>query len=268
MILNLNQNKDWGVKYVIKQKKFVNWLSSSRLILYGLITLVLFPFQIIGLVVYSPLTRIIPIIHHKLTAKVIGLRINPVGIPSTKTGILFVSNHLSYFDIIALGSLIPGRFIAKSDVAKWPVFSLLAKITRTIFIDRKKRFSAHHQTTSIQIQLDKLENLILFPEGTSSDGRWVLPFKTSLFAAPTRTNAPVQPITIRYTHVNGIPITYSMRHFFSWYGNMELGSHLWTALSLGTLDIEVEFHELIITNQFTDRKKLAEYCYEIIAKGI
>jgi 1-acyl-sn-glycerol-3-phosphate acyltransferase len=124
------------------------------------------------------------------------------------------------------------------------------------------------QTTSIQIQLEKSENLILFPEGTSSDGRWVLPFKTSLFAAPTLANAPVQPITIRYTHVNGIPITYSMRHFFSWYGNMELGPHLWTALSLGTLDIEVEFHEPITTNQFTDRKKLAEYCYEIIAKGI
>jgi 1-acyl-sn-glycerol-3-phosphate acyltransferase len=246
----------------------INWLSSSRLIIYGLITLILFPFQIVGLVICYPLTRIIPLLHHKLTAKVIGLKINPVGTPSTKTGVLFVSNHLSYFDIIAIGSLIPGRFIAKSDVARWPVFGLLAKITRTIFIDRKQKSSAHHQIRSIQIQLEKLENLILFPEGTSSDGRRVLPFKTSLFAAPTLTNTSVQPITIRYTHVNGIPIQYSMRHFFSWYGNMELAPHLWTALSLGTLDIEVVFHEPLNTNQFTDRKKLAEYCYEIIAKGI
>ena len=115
-------------------------MSSSRLIIYALITLILCPFQIIGLVIYSPLTRIIPLVHHKLTAKVIGLRINSIGIQSTKAGILFVSNHLSYFDIIVLGSLIPGRFIAKSDVAKWPVFSLLAKITRTIFINRKKGF--------------------------------------------------------------------------------------------------------------------------------
>ena len=243
------------------------WLSISRLITYGLITVILFPSQIIGLLIYLPLGKLIPLLHHKFSASVIGLRIKTTGHISKNSGVLFVSNHLSYFDIIILGSLIPGRFIAKSEVAKWPILGLLAKATRTIFITRQKN-TAHLQKKLIKQELEKLENLILFPEGTSTDGRRVLPFKSSLFEAPKLANSTVQPITIRYTHLNGIPIRYWDRPFFNWYGDMEFVPHLITALSLGVLKIEVKFHAPIGANQFADRKKLAAYCHKKVANNM
>ena len=120
----------------------------------------------------------------------------------------------------------------------------------------------------IREQLDRYEKLILFPEGTSSDGRRVLPFKSPLFDAAMLTNSIVQPITIRYTHLNGIPVGYSSRSLFGWYGDMDLGPHLWNALSLGIFTVEVVFHEPIRADQFSNRKKLAVYCQKTVAKGL
>ena len=243
------------------------WLSAVRLFLYGLTTLIVLPFQLLALLTCLPLRISIPVLHHKLITKIIGLKIDRIGYISGDKKVLFVSNHLSYFDIIILGSLIPGRFIAKSEVANWPIFGFLSKITRTIFI-RRDRKASNEQVRLIKEQLDRCEKLILFPEGTSSDGRRVLPFKSPLFDAAMLTNSIVQPITIRYTHLNGIPIGYSSRSLFGWYGDMDLLPHLWNALSLGIFTIEVVFHKPIRANQFSNRKKLAVYCQKTVAKGL
>ena len=244
-----------------------NWLSAVRLFLYGLTTIVLLPFQLMALLTCLPLSIFIPVLHHKLITKIIGLKIDRIGDISKDKKVLFVSNHLSYFDIIILGSLIPGRFIAKSEVASWPIFGFLSKITRTIFIQRDRKASLE-QVRLIKEQLDRYGKLILFPEGTSSDGRRVLPFKTPLFDAAVLTNSIVQPITIRYTHLNGIPVGYSNRSLFGWYGDMDLGPHLWNALSLGVFTVEVVFHEPIRADQFSNRKKLAVYCQKTVTKGL
>ena len=244
-----------------------NWLSAVRLFLYGLTTIVLLPFQLMALLTCLPLSIFISVLHHRLITKIIGLKIDRIGDISKDKKVLFVSNHLSYFDIIILGSLIPGRFIAKSEVASWPIFGFLSKITRTIFIQRDRKASLE-QVRLIKEQLDRYGKLILFPEGTSSDGRRVLPFKTPLFDAAVLTNSIVQPITIRYTHLNGIPVGYSNRSLFGWYGDMDLGPHLWNALSLGSFTVEVVFHEPIRADQFSNRKKLAVYCQKIVTKGL
>ena len=253
-----------GIEHQISGSK---WLSAIRLFLYGLTTMMILPFQLLALSTCIPLRISIPVLHHKLITKIIGLKIDRVGDISGDKKVLFVSNHLSYLDIIILGSLVPGRFIAKSEVANWPIFGFLSKITRTIFI-RRDRKASHEQVRLIKEQLDRCEKLILFPEGTSSDGRWVLPFKSPLFDAAMLTNSIVQPITIRYTHLNGIPIGYSSRSFFGWYGDMDLRPHIWNALSLGIFTIEVVFHEPIRADQFSNRKKLAVYCQKTVAKGL
>ncbi|MDC0398400.1 1-acyl-sn-glycerol-3-phosphate acyltransferase [Alphaproteobacteria bacterium] len=253
-----------GIEHQISGSK---WLSAIRLFLYGLTTMMILPFQLLALSTCLPLRISIPVLHHKLITKIIGLKIDRVGDISGDKKVLFVSNHLSYLDIIILGSLIPGRFIAKSEVANWPIFGFLSKITRTIFI-RRDRKASHEQVRLIKEQLDRCEKLILFPEGTSSDGRWVLPFKSPLFDAAMLTNSIVQPITIRYTHLNGIPVGYSSRSLFGWYGDMDLRPHLWNALSLGIFTIEVVFHEPIRADQFSNRKKLAVYCQKTVAKGL
>jgi 1-acyl-sn-glycerol-3-phosphate acyltransferase len=253
-----------GIEHQISGSK---WLSAIRLFLYGLTTMMILPFQLLALSTCLPLRISIPVLHHKLITKIIGLKIDRVGDISGDKKVLFVSNHLSYLDIIILGSLVPGRFIAKSEVTNWPIFGFLSKITRTIFI-RRDRKASHEQVKLIKEQLDRCEKLILFPEGTSSDGRWVLPFKSPLFDAAMLTNSIVQPITIRYTHLNGIPIGYSSRSLFGWYGDMDLLPHLWNALSLGMFTIEVVFHEPIRANRFSNRKKLAVYCQKTVAKGL
>ncbi|MBH69537.1 MAG: 1-acyl-sn-glycerol-3-phosphate acyltransferase [Rhodospirillaceae bacterium] len=243
------------------------WLSGLRLAKYTLITVFLIPGQIAIMICYPRLAQVLPRFHHKVATKLLGLRVTYRGYPITKGGILYVANHISYLDIIALGSILPARFIAKSDVAGWPIFGFLSKITRTIFLDRLAT-RAHQQISLIKHCLQKSEPLLLFPEGTSSDGSRVLPFKTSLFAAPKAADALIQPITIQYTRLNGMPIERSKKPLLAWYGNMDLAPHLWQALSLGTVDVEIQFHETVQPSNFSDRKQLAQHCRKKITAGM
>ena len=243
------------------------WISSLRLLKYALLTLILTPMQILALILLPSLAHILPLFHHKLGANILGLKIKSIGRPITSGRIFFVVNHISYFDIIALGSILPARFIAKSEVATWPILGLLSKITRTIFIQRQPAH-APEQILLLQKCLEKSGQLILFPEGTSSDGSRVLPFKTSLFAAVNRTNATVQPITINYTALNGMPIERSKKPFLAWYGDMDLFPHLWKALSLGMLTVEIRFHNAVSADSFKNRKLLAKYCYQKVSLGL
>tara|TARA_Y100000766_G_C18296945_1_gene314405 strand:- start:61 stop:441 length:381 start_codon:yes stop_codon:yes gene_type:complete len=117
----------------------------------------------------------------------------------------------------------------------------------------------------IEKLLFKSERLILFPEGTSSDGKKVLPFKPSLFEAPMQADAIVQPLTIRYEKINGMPVDRRSKPLLAWYGDMELLPHLWQSLSVGTITIKVVFHEPIKAVVFNNRKKLANHCQKIIS---
>ncbi|MDG2285100.1 MAG: lysophospholipid acyltransferase family protein, partial [Alphaproteobacteria bacterium] len=181
------------------------WRAASRLICYGILTLALMPIQIIGLICWPALARKVPKLHHALSARIIGLSVRLEGRIESGSTILFVSNHVSYFDIIALGSVLPASFVAKSDVAGWPVFGGLARLCQTVFVERRS-VGARGQVARVSSRLEKDGSLIVFPEGTSSDGSRVLPFKSTLFASVEGGNITVQPISINYTRLNGMPI--------------------------------------------------------------
>ena len=257
---------------IAKQRRTFNngiglqWLSLFRLFKYFSLTILLLPFQVIILVLCPAGALIIPFFHHKLASLILGLEIIVEGKPTKAKKTLFIANHISYFDIIVIGSIIPGRFIAKSELSKWPVFGFLSKLTKTIFVHRLSNH-ALKQISFIQERLSELDRLILFPEGTSSDGSRVLPFKSSLFEAPIKVGATVQPITIRYTEVNGMPVDRWQKPLLAWYGDMDLFPHLWKALSLGTIKVELIFHEPISPSDFKDRKELAKYCHKKIQLG-
>ena len=239
----------------------------GRLSAYVLLTLGLLPVQLCALVFWPSLARTIPRLHHRWTARIIGLRIRCVGHPSGAASTLFVSNHISYFDIIALGSILPASFVAKADVADWPVFGFLARVCRTVFINRNAS-DPRRQIDAIRARLEEPESLIVFPEGTSSDGSRVLPFKSTLFASVEHTAIVIQPISIRYTRLNGIPIGRAYRPFYAWFGDMDLAPHLWSALSLGTAEVVVRFHEPIKARDAPDRKALAHRCHRDVLLGI
>jgi 1-acyl-sn-glycerol-3-phosphate acyltransferase len=234
-------------------------------------TLALMPVQGIGLLFRRGWTARLPLFYHRHCCRLLGLKVRRIGQPVAARPVLFVSNHVSYADITVLGSLIPGSFIAKSEVAGWPFFGWLAKLQRSVFVDRQVRSTAQ-QRDAISERLAAKDVLILFPEGTSGDGNFVLPFKSSLFSVvfgrDSDLQIAVQPVSIAYTRLDGLPIGRRLRPLFAYYGDMTLPPHLWQFLGLGTVEIVVEFHQPTSVADWVSRKALAQFCYERISAGV
>lgn len=246
-----------------------------RLTAYGLLVLLLMPVQALALG-FGPrrLALRIPQLFHRICLKVLDIKVVQHGRISTARPTLFVSNHSSYLDITVLGALIPGCFIAKTEVARWPLFGLLAKLQRTVFVDRRRN-STHQQRDDIAERLGAGDNLILFPEGTSNDGNRTLPFRSALLSVAEGKRADngavplaVQPVSIAYTLLNGMPLGHSLRPLVAWYGDMSLADHLWQFLRLGNLTVVVRLHDPVTIDQFGSRKGLTDHCYAKVAEGV
>ena len=138
-------------------------------------------------------------------------------------------------------------------------------------MERRVSRTAHHRDNMTE-RLEAGDNLILFPEGTSNDGNRVLPFKSAFFGIaekPVRGKPlTVQPVSIAYTRLNGIPMGRPYRPFYAWYGDMELASHLWNVAGLGNATIAIQFHQPVTIEQFGSRKEMAEACQAAIADGV
>jgi lyso-ornithine lipid O-acyltransferase len=248
-------------------------LGGVRLAVYGAWTLACIPVQIL-LLRLSPRhgASTFPRFYHRVCCRLLGLEVVVKGAPAGGVPVLFIANHSSYLDIPVLGSILPVSFIAKADVNGWPVFGLLARLQRTVFVDRAARHKADEQRDTIQGRLQAGDNLVLFPEGTSSDGNRTLPFKTALFAvASTRIQdrpLTVQPVSVTATHLDDIPLGHVWRQLYAWYGDMELPPHLWRMMRAGRLRVLVEFHAPQSLETTGSRKALAEVCWKSVADGV
>jgi 1-acyl-sn-glycerol-3-phosphate acyltransferase len=239
------------------------------MVVYLVWTLALMPVQAIGLVLRCSWTARFPRFYHRQCCRILGFDVRRIGEPVAARPVLFASNHVSYTDITVLGSLIPGSFVAKSEVAGWPLFGRLAKLQRSVFVDRQVRSTAQ-QRDAIAERLAAGDALILFPEGTSADGNFILPFKSALFSVVfNREQAiTVQPVSLAYTRLDGLPIGRTLRPFFAWYGDMDLAPHIWRLLGLGRIEAVVEFHPPVAVADFPSRKALADYCEQRIRRGV
>ncbi|MCW5772241.1 MAG: 1-acyl-sn-glycerol-3-phosphate acyltransferase, partial [Rhodospirillaceae bacterium] len=226
------------------------------------------PIQAVALLLRLRLAETLPLLVHRVVNRLIDARIVVKGEQCKEGGVLFVSNHASYADISIIGSLIRGSFVAKAEVAKWPLFGICAKLSRTVFVDRRARF-AREQAEGMKRRFQNGERLIMFAEGTTSDGNRVLPFRSSLFATAEievdGRPVKVQPVSIAYTRLDGIPMGRHFRPFFAWYGDMDMFSHLWGIVGLGRSTVVVEFHEPVTIRDFAGRKQLAAYCQAVVA---
>jgi 1-acyl-sn-glycerol-3-phosphate acyltransferase len=222
-----------------------------RAFLYVTLTLVLIPVQVVALLLRLPLSKRLPMWYHRVCCRLLGIRLEVFGRRSRDRPTLFVANHTSYLDIAIYGALIPGSFVAKS-------------------VDRRVRTS-HLQASEIGRRLEARDSMILFPEGTSDDGNRVLPFKSALFAVaemrPRGEALVVQPVSLTYSRLDGIPIGRHLRPFFAWYGDMDLMPHARQLIGLGRLTVTVSFHDPVTIEEFGSRKELAAHCYETIAHG-
>lgn len=204
----------------------------------------------------------------RYVGRLVGLTVRVEGRPMPHGGAL-VANHASWSDIFVLLGAARLTFVSKAEVRGWPVMGWVAAQCGTLFIERK-RSAARVQEAEMLARMMAGERLLFFPEGTSTDGRRVLPFRSTLFAALTapelREIAWVQPVTVVYrpNPKSGLPDT-----FYGWWRDMEFGAHLWSvlALSFGG-EAVVVFHEPIRIKDLPDRKALAQRSGDAVRAGL
>jgi lyso-ornithine lipid O-acyltransferase len=214
-------------------------------------------------------------------SRALGLEVRVVGELATKDSdrpVIFVSNHSSWVDVPVVGGVLPGSFVAKGDIAGWPVIRTIARLGRTVFVSRQ-RGSTARERDAMQAVLTRGDNLILFPEGTSSDGSRVLPFRSSFFAlaednlvvariGDRATRLPlIQPVSVVYDRLNGLPAGRSSRAVFAWYGDMDIASHFWRMTQHLDMRVTVLLHTPLDPALFQDRKSLSLAVWRTVADG-
>lgn len=200
--------------------------------------------------------------------KCIGHQLIVKGELSSHKPTLFVSNHSSYVDILILGTFVPGRFVAKQEVAKWPIMGWLATNQGTLYIDRNRQ-AIGEGADKLSAYIDEGESLILFPEGTTSDGCRILPFGSSFFDVAMKKNVPIQPITITYAGWDGLPMPRFMRKICGWFSpETDMLPHLWSIIQWGTVQVIVELHPILSPKEFLSRKDLALASFQSVQAGL
>jgi 1-acyl-sn-glycerol-3-phosphate acyltransferase len=231
----------------------------------AVLTIPLIPAQWLAIQFDLPLQRRIPIFYHRLITRLIGVRIRVCGERHNEHPLMIVCNHASWLDISVISAVAPVVFVAKSEVARWPLFGLLAKLQRSVFVDRSRR----HKTTDVNAEIGRRlaggDPVVLFGEGTSSDGNRVLAFRTALIGAARDALAEaehahrvwLQPLSIAYTDLLGLPLGRQHRPLIAWYGAFALAPHFLAAVRRGGIDVTVTWGEPVAYDENSDRKAVA-----------
>jgi lyso-ornithine lipid O-acyltransferase len=231
----------------------------------AIITLVLIPFQWVSVRLKLPARRSIPVFYHGIVHALLGVRIKVIGKRMHEHPLLIVSNHVSWLDISVITALAPVVFVAKREVATWPLFGLLAKLQRSVFVDRTRRHKTQEVNSEIAQRLAEGDPVVLFGEGTSSDGNRVLPFRTALIGAARDALAEaehvervwIQPLSIAYTRLLGLPLGRQHRPLVAWYGGSPLWPHLLGIARRGGVDVVVTWGEPLAYDETSERKTVA-----------
>lgn len=238
------------------------------------LSLVLIPLQYLALALKSERwARRLPLWWHRVAIRLVGIRVHVHGGPAATRPLLLIANHVSWLDIMVLGSVMELSFISKAEVAKWPIFGLFARLQRSVFVERERRSKTGDVAAEIAERLARGDALVLFGEGTSSNGIHVLPFRTALVGAAARAAqvagggaATIQPLAINYTMLHGVPIGRFHKPRVAWYGDMEMANHLWWVLNHGVIDVDVMFADPLSFTEDTDRKRTAKTAEETVRR--
>ena len=214
---------------------------------------------------HRPITPFITIFVCRVALRILRLELRVHGTPLQGQGAV-VANHSSWLDIFVLNAVKRVYFVSKAEVAGWPGIGWLAQATGTVFI-RRARAEAAAQTQVFHERLSAGHKLLFFPEGTSSDGQRVLPFKSSLFAAffapGLRETLSVQPVSLRYTAPQG-----EDPRFYGWWGDMDFGPHFLHMLATkGGGCATLRYHAPQAVSEYKNRKELALTCEKAINSG-
>jgi lyso-ornithine lipid O-acyltransferase len=250
--------------------------AAGILIIFVSVTLLLIPAQWLAVKLRLGWRRNLPHIYHRFVCRLLGVRITVLGTP-LKGGVLLMANHAGWLDIPILSAVAPVSFVAKHEINRWPFFGTLARLQRTLFI-RRERSKALEDRDNIRRRLSDGDALVIFPEGTSGDGNRVLRFKSALLSSAELAvgetsngearHVSIQPVSIAYVGLHGLPMGRENRPLFAWYGDMDLLTHLWCAIEAGPIDVVVEFHEPLTIDQAGGRKELAAAAETAVRGGL
>mgnify|MGYP001170400910 FL=1 len=250
------------------------------IIIVSVLIILILPIQLLINLINLKIKYKIPKLFLKIVSFVIGIKIRSINLRNenkNKYGVLYVSNHVSWMDILCLGSLLDAQFIAKKEVAEMGLFGFLAKLNHTFFIDNTNQRKSFSYNEIIQAKLLKKQNLILFPEGTTSDGNSVRSFKSSFFES---TNLPkyypekendfidVCPISLCYKDKNNLPMGIFYRRYVAWQGDYPLLRLMKIFLLSGPVSIDITIHKSVDLSSFKNRKELSNYCQNTIQNTI
>lgn len=207
--------------------------------------------------------RHMPVIFHRYVLWAMGVRVERHGVPDRNRPLLIVANHLSWLDILVISSLFPVSFIAKSEVGEWPLFGALARLQRSVFVERARRGKTGEVNQVIAARMQNGDAMVLFAEGTTSDGTRVLPFRSALIGAAQAATAGegeaafVQSLNIAYPQIGGLPVMRAEMPLIAWYGDMDLLPHLTDLLTLPGITARIAFGKTREVTPQSDRKALA-----------
>jgi 1-acyl-sn-glycerol-3-phosphate acyltransferase len=202
--------------------------------------------------------------YYRVLVALLRIRVRVVGTPVRDRAVLFVANHVSWADILVIGSILPVAFVAKREVRGWPLVGVTARLQHTVFVDRARR---HQTAAAVGEIVERLRGgipVVLFAEGTSSDGNRVLPFRSALLGAVEHAAAAggipggilIQPMSIGYTALHGIPMGRQHRPLVAWYGDLDFVPHVRDFIARGAVDAVVTYGAPVALETGFDRKAL------------
>lgn len=223
------------------------------------------PFQLLAVRLSPRHSLVLPHFFHRTACALLGIRRQLNGAPAVQRPLLLTANHSSWLDIVVLSAVMPVSFVAKAEVGQWPGIGALARLQRTIFVDRTRRSATRGTAQEIGGRLAEGQAVILFAEGTSSDHNRVLPFRSALVGAAQEAlikaggecgAVHVQPVSIAYPRRHGLPLLRSQKPQIAWYGAMTMADHLWSLLKQGGPEAVISFGEPIAVSAAADRKQV------------
>lgn len=204
-----------------------------------------------------------------LCLRMLNFKINIINpIPMNKGGLL-VGNHLGMFDILVLSSRYPSLFITSVDMRETPGLGLLTEMGGCLYVERRNRSNIQNELVEIREALRQGFRVVLYPEGTSTNGERVLPFKKTLMTAAAGTGIPIIPMVINYRRVNGEPVSHKWRDYVCWYGDQTFMEAFFRVISIKSIEVDIEFlPEMIVHTEEHRREVAAEIQNKIVSKYV
>ncbi len=207
-----------------------------------------------------PGRRPLSVRYYRMLCGLLRVRIHTVGTPANGQPTLILSNHVSWLDIPVISSICPIAFVAKREVRSWPIVGIAAELLRTVFVDRTRRHQTAEVNAEIARRLGEGDPVVLFAEGTSSDGNRVLEFRSALVGAVAQVDptheVQLQPLSIGYTRNQGLPMGRQHRTVVAWYGDLDFGPHFKEFVQRGAVDVVVTFGTPVPFSNGADRKQM------------